>query len=96
MTHLVKSDNYWFRQECGQNTVAYIQQKGKKVYTDILTDREKEILHLLALNKTSQEIADELFISKLTVETHKKNMIKRTGAKNSTAMVHLCKMANLL
>jgi len=96
VTHLVKGDNYWFRLECGQNTFAYIHQRGKKVYTDILTDREKEILRLLAKNKTSQEIAEALFISKLTVETHKKNMIKRTGAINSTAMVHLCKMANLL
>lgn len=96
VTHLVKSDNYWFRLACGHNTSAYIQQKGKKIYTDILTGREKEILLLLAQNKTSQEIANELFLSKLTVETHKKNMIKRTGAVNSTAMVHLCKMASLL
>lgn len=94
--HLVKSDHYWFRLECNGNTLAHIQQKGKKVFDDLLSAREKDILKLLAQNKSSQEIADELFLSKLTIETHRKNMIKRVGAINSTAMVHLCKMANLI
>lgn len=94
--HLVKSDHYWFRLENKEKTIAYSQQKEKKVFTDILSNREKDILRLLALNKTSQQIAEELFLSKLTIETHRKNMIKRIGAINSTAMVHLCKMANLL
>jgi len=93
--HLVKSDHYWFRIENGKDTVAYIQQKGKKKFTDLLSNREKDILRLLAQQKTSQQIADELFLSKLTIETHRKNMVKRIGAVNSTAMVHLCKMANL-
>lgn len=94
--HLVKGNHYWFRLENGKKTVAYIQQKGKKNFTDILSNREKDILNLLAQQKTSQQIGEELFLSKLTVETHRKNMIKRIGAVNSTAMVHLCKMANLL
>jgi len=94
--HLVKSDHYWFRIENEENTMAYSQQKGKKNFTDILSTREKEILKLLAQNKTSQQIAEALFLSKLTIETHRKNMVKRIGAINSTAMVHLCKMANLL
>lgn len=96
ITHLVKSSHYWFRLECQKNSLAYTHQKGKKVYEDIISSREQDILKLLAQNKSSQEIADILFISKLTVETHRKNMIKRIGAVDSTAMVHLCKMANLL
>jgi two-component system, NarL family, response regulator NreC len=41
-----------------------------------LSKRQIEILKLVALGKTNQEIADELFIGKATVETHRKNMIR--------------------
>lgn len=41
-----------------------------------LSKRQIEILKLVALGKTNQEIADQLFIGKTTVETHRKNMIR--------------------
>jgi two-component system response regulator NreC len=41
-----------------------------------LTKRQIEILKLVAAGKTNQEIADQLFIGKTTVETHRKNMIR--------------------
>lgn len=43
----------------------------------ILTKRQQEILKLVAQGKTNQEIADALFIGKTTVETHRKNMIRK-------------------
>ncbi|MCB7482067.1 response regulator [Christiangramia sediminis] len=43
----------------------------------VLTKRQREILKLVGLGKTNQEIADALFIGKTTVETHRKNMIKK-------------------
>ncbi len=45
----------------------------------VLSKREKEILGLIARGKTSHEIADELFIGKSTVDTHRKNMIRKLG-----------------
>lgn len=42
----------------------------------LLSKRQIEILKLIALGKTNQEIADILFIGKTTVETHRKNMIR--------------------
>jgi len=47
----------------------------------VLTNRQIEILKLVALGKTNQEIADSLFIGKTTVETHRKNMIKKLNLK---------------
>lgn len=47
--------------------------KGEK---GVLSRRQMEILKLIALGKTNQEIADTLFIGKMTVETHRKNMIR--------------------
>ncbi len=45
----------------------------------ILSSREKEILGLISRGRTSHEIADELFIGKSTVDTHRKNMIRKLG-----------------
>lgn len=44
-----------------------------------LTKRQIEILKLVGKGKTNQEIADALFIGKTTVETHRKNMIRKLG-----------------
>lgn len=43
----------------------------------VLTRRQHEILKLIAKGKTNQEIAEQLFIGKTTVETHRKNMIRK-------------------
>ena len=49
-----------------------------------LTDREMEVLRLICKHMTSREIAEQLFISENTVKFHKKNMLDKTGFKNST------------
>ena len=46
------------------------------------TERETEILNLIAKDRTTREIADELWLSVNTVESHRKRMIKRVNAKN--------------
>ncbi len=54
-----------------------VTEKNKS--KSILSTREKEILGLIARGKTSHEIADQLFIGKSTVDTHRKNMIRKLG-----------------
>ncbi|HVE62127.1 MAG TPA: response regulator transcription factor [Chitinophagaceae bacterium] len=51
------------------------------------TKREKEILILLAKQLTTQEIANNLSISSHTVESHRKNMLRKVGAKNTPGLV---------
>lgn len=51
-----------------------------------LTPREKEVLKLICEECTTQEIADQLFISFNTVETHRKNLLHKTGSKNSLGL----------
>jgi DNA-binding CsgD family transcriptional regulator len=46
-----------------------------------ISDREKEVLHLVALGKTNKEISEELFISSHTVVTHRKNITSKLGIK---------------
>ncbi|WP_426477615.1 response regulator [Chryseobacterium sp. CBSDS_008] len=53
-----------------------------------LTKREKQILQLVARGKTSNMIAEELFLSPLTVDTHRKNLLQKFQAKNSTELIN--------
>jgi DNA-binding NarL/FixJ family response regulator len=52
-----------------------------------LTDREKEILKLIAQELSTKKIAERLFISEETVNTHRRNIMSKTGAKNMAGMV---------
>lgn len=64
--------------------------------TPRLTKREKQILQFLAKGKTSNEIADDLFLSPLTVDTHRKNLLQKFGAKNSAELVHIAVQQNMI
>lgn len=54
-----------------------------------LTARELEVLKLIAEGLTNNEIADKLFTSKRTIETHRQNIIGKTRAKNTAALIKL-------
>lgn len=52
-----------------------------------LTERETEILRLICQEKTTEEIAEMLFISPRTVEGHRKNLMTKVGARNMTGVI---------
>jgi len=54
-----------------------------------LSAREQEILQLVADGLTTSQIADKLFTSPRTVETHRQNIMEKTGAKNTAALVKI-------
>jgi len=60
------------------------QAKSTSVH---LTKREKEILNLIADGLTSQEIAESLYISPRTVETHRANLLQKLDIKNTAGLV---------
>lgn len=66
-------------------TLAFVQNAAPSI--PILTAREKEVLHLIAEGLTNQEIAEKLFISILTVDSHRKNLLAKFGVKNTAAMI---------
>ena len=61
-----------------------------------LSRREKEILNLIIQEHTTQEIADKLFISFGTVETHRRNIINKLGVRNTAGMVRVALEYQLL
>jgi DNA-binding NarL/FixJ family response regulator len=52
-----------------------------------LTEREIEIIRLISKELSSQEIAEKLFIAPKTVETHRHNILKKLGLKNTVGLV---------
>src|SRR5690606_36102653 len=61
--------------------------KGKVTLNSDLTKREEEVLALVASGKSNQEVADELFISVKTVDTHKSHILDKLGLKNTAELV---------
>ena len=61
--------------------------QGKVTLPNDLTKREQEVLALVASGKTNQEVADELFISIKTVDTHKNHILDKLGLKNTAELV---------
>lgn len=53
-----------------------------------LSIREIEVLSLIMQGLTNNEIAEKLFISYETVKSHRKNILEKTGAKNTAALIH--------
>lgn len=52
-----------------------------------VSKREKEVLQLISEEMTTNEIAKQLFISVTTVETHRKNMLKKLGLRNTAGLM---------
>lgn len=61
-----------------------------------ITERELEVLKLLAQELTSKQIANRLFISERTVETHRKNLMRKTGANNAIGLMRYAYAKKLL
>lgn len=61
-----------------------------------LTRREKQLIELMAQGKTTAIIADELFLSKFTVDTYRKNLLQKFKVKNSSELLMLVVQENLL
>lgn len=60
------------------------------------SEREFEILHLIAEGMTNQEISEKLFISKRTVEGHRQSLLEKTGSRNTATLIRFAIMNRLI
>ena len=81
----VSEGNKVFSQELMYNLVKRINLARPK--SDILTDREKEVLNLISEGLSNQAIADSLHLSKRTVDKHRENILSKTQSKNTAELI---------
>lgn len=70
-----------------ENMVAGYPNKSVAFGPVKLTNREMEILQLVCQEKTTNDMAEELFLSPRTIEGHRNNLLEKTGAKNTAGLV---------
>jgi two-component system nitrate/nitrite response regulator NarL len=71
-------------------TTQLLQQPGNSLNESYLTERELEVLKLITKENSNKQIAEKMHISERTVETHRKNIFRKTG---TTSLVGLVKYA---
>lgn len=85
----LQNDELYFNNEISKRV---IQKLVKKEYikrleiNKTLSEREKEIIRLICHEFTTKEIAEKLFLSERTIETHKQNIFDKTNSKNSVGL----------
>lgn len=92
LVHAIKaahSGKHYIDPAFSQFMVSYMIEKPKKSRRKkaVLTTREEEVLKLLAMGYTNEEVARKLFISKRTVETHRANIMQKLNFKTRAELV---------
>ncbi|AWW31471.1 DNA-binding response regulator [Echinicola strongylocentroti] len=87
--HTLHSGGTYLGEEVSKTLLtSFMKHPGKTPFNEKLSDREMEVLGCIANGLTTQEIGDKLFISKNTVETHRKNLLYKLQAKNTAELVN--------
>jgi DNA-binding NarL/FixJ family response regulator len=81
--HEVNKGKTYLSFEAGQA----LRKKSATAQVPLITRREKEILTLIAEGLTNPEIAEKLFVSSSTVDSHRKNLLAKLNVKNTASLV---------
>lgn len=81
-----RGGNY-FSQELLYHVIRRIKNREHEDKSSSLSRREKEILLKICEGLSNHEIAEELFISKRTVDKHRANLLAKTGSKNTASLI---------
>lgn len=81
---------------CRRTQAAVRKHPGTLSGVPKITRREREVLMLIAEGLTTTEIADQLFISPHTVESHRKNLMEKFQVKNTTSVIHTVKRLGII
>ena len=73
-----------------------LRKPDTQTNTPVITRREKEVLELIADGLTNNEIAQKLFISSTTVDTHRKNLLTKFDAKNTASLIRIAAQLKII
>jgi two-component system response regulator NreC len=85
--HQVARGESYVDPRLGARLVAAERAEIRQAEEDPLSDREREVLRLLALGHTNQEIAKQLFISVRTAETHRAHIMQKLSLQTRAELV---------
>ena len=88
--HDVMKGKHYFSDQATQSIMMdLVKNKGKTSAPEPvhITDRELEVLQMIVKEHTNQEIAEKLYISPRTVDAHRRNLLQKTGARNTAGLV---------
>jgi DNA-binding NarL/FixJ family response regulator len=97
--HTVANGNSYFSSQVSSKLLEHLTNPApirRGADDTLLTDREVEILRLIAEEYSNPEIAEKLFISVRTVDTHRRNILDKLGAKNTAGLVKYAIQKGLL
>lgn len=86
----VHKSGVFFSQKDYEMLALFVKNKSQKRYFDSsgeLSEREIEVLQFICSEHTNQEIAEKLYLSMRTVESHRQRILVKTGAKNTAGLV---------
>jgi len=92
----VASGERYLHPALGARLIAVDQEERKRADADPLSNREREVLRLLALGHTNQEIAKMLFISVRTAETHRAHIMQKLHLGSRAELVRYALAEGLL
>jgi two-component system, NarL family, nitrate/nitrite response regulator NarL len=90
--HRVLAGKTFFSSKISQ---VMMEQINSPASENLLSERELEIIRLIVQEKSSKQIADKLFISERTVETHRKNIFRKTATNNIVGLIKFAFANNL-
>ena len=87
----VMAGESYFSNEVLRKIISNLGRKNslKSHETTNLTIREKEVLQLICMGLNNEEIGHKLFISPMTIKSHRSNLLEKTGCKNTPALILL-------
>jgi DNA-binding NarL/FixJ family response regulator len=77
------------KKHLGYDVNEILNHPKNDVGSPLLTRRETEVLRMISDGFTNQEIADKIFVSPLTVDSHRKNLLMKLGARNTAELIKL-------
>jgi len=92
----VAKGNRYVNAQLGARIVAAAAEAERRAEADPLSDREREVLRLLALGHTNQEIAKQLYISVRTAETHRSHIMQKLRLRTRADLVRYALAQGLL
>ena len=90
----VNSGKKYFSAEISEKMINFMSEQS--ISENILSNKETEVLGLIAKGLTTKEIAAKLFVSSRTIETHRANILKKLEVKNTAELIKKAAKMNLI